>query len=83
MNRYNIQLKQEMKILNCFVGPVFVALAVVVFIDVKATMLHWTVLVCVIIFATFASRWSLKKYNKSIGSIVRSMEEINELKEEE
>ena len=82
MNRYNIQLKKEMKIMNYFVGPIFVVLAVIAFADLKATMLHWTMLVCVIIFVTFINYWVLKKYDKSIGSVVRSMEEINELKEE-
>ena len=82
MNRYNIQLKQEMKILNYFVGPVFVVLAVITYADLKATMLHWSILVCAIIFVTLVSHWLVKKYDKSIGSVINSMEEINELKEE-
>ena len=82
MNRYNIQLVQEMKILKYFVGPIFVILAVVVYADMKATLFHWTILICTIITVTVVNHLIFKKYDKSIGSVVRSMEEINELKEE-
>jgi len=82
MNRYNIQLKQEMKILNYFVGPVFIALAVLLYATLKATMFHWSILVCVVILATLGSYWAFKKYDKSIESVLRSLEEIRELKEE-
>jgi len=82
MNRYNIQIVQEIKILKYFVGPIFVILAVVVYADLKATLFHWSILICTLIIVTFVNHWIFKKYDKSIGSVVRSMEEINELKEE-
>ena len=82
MNRYNIQLKREKKILTYFVGPVFVALAVVMYASMKATLPLWILLVCLIIIATLGNYWTYKKYDKSIESVVRSLDEIRELKEE-
>ena len=82
MNRYNIQLKREKKILTYFVGPVFVVLAVVMYAIMKATLPLWTFLICGFSLAGLFCYWSYKKYDKSIESIIRSLDEIRELKEE-
>jgi len=54
-----------------------------VFIEFKADIFRWTLLICVVIFLTLYSYWSYNKfYNNNIQSIKKSLEELNELKEE-
>jgi len=82
MNRYNIQLKKEIKIIAYFLGPVFVIFGVWVYAAGKATLPLWTFLTCAFIFAVLFCYWFNKKYNRSIESVVKSLDEIRELREE-
>jgi len=82
MNRYNIQLKRESKLLFYFITPVLMILGVLVYAKTKATLPLWTFLICGFSVAILFSYWSYKMYNKSINSILKSLEEIRELKEE-
>jgi len=82
MNSYNIQLKREKKVVAYIFGPIFVVFGVISYAAVKAPLALWTFLICAIIFVVLFSYWSYKKYNKSFESVIRSMEEISELKEE-
>ena len=82
MNRYSIQLIREKKILTYFVGPVFLIAGVLTYASLKATLPLWTFLICIFCLGGLASYWSYKKYHKNIESIIRSLEEIRELKEE-
>jgi len=83
MNRYDIQLKHEKKILTYFLGPVLVIFGVLSYAAVKAALPFWALLICVFSVAGLASYWSYKIYHKSIESILKSLEEIRELKEEQ
>ena len=80
MNRYNIQLKREKRSFN-FVYPVIVIFGVYIYASRNATLPLWAFMICVLILGGFISYWSYKKYDKSIDSILRSLDEIRELKE--
>ena len=82
VNKYNIQLKREKKITDCFVGPVFVILFAFILVDIKATFSMWTLGICVFTSTGLVTYWLYKKYNKNIDSILKSLDEIRELKEE-
>jgi len=82
MNRYRIQLNREKKFLYYFVGPVFVILGLSTYAVRKVTFSLWSLLICVFIAAGLITYWSYKYYNKSIDSILKSLDEIRELKEE-
>ena len=81
MNRYNIQLKREKKF-TYFAFLVLVIFAAYIYTAINATMPLWTFFVCMVIIGGLGSYWSYKKYDKVIKSILRSLDEIRELKEE-
>ena len=82
INRYSIQLKRE-KNLMAFMGPVFSILLTLVFIEAKADIFRWTLLICLFIFLSLYGYWSYNKfYKNNIKSIKKSLEELSELKEE-
>jgi hypothetical protein len=80
MNRYSIQLKREKKLLY-FILPFVVTLGVLHYAAMKASLPLWTLLVCMFIFIGLVSYWSYKYYDKGIDSILKSLDEIQELKE--
>jgi 4-hydroxybenzoate polyprenyltransferase len=82
VNRYNIQLKREKKITDCFVGPVFVILFAFILVALKATLPMWTLGICVFASCGLVTYLLFKRYRKNIDSILRSLDEIRELKEE-
>jgi len=82
MNRYNIQLKQEMKFLIYFLAPVTVILAITYYAVAKAALPFWVLLICALTVASLICYWSYKIYDKGIKSILKSLDEIKELKEE-
>jgi hypothetical protein len=82
MNRYRIQLNREKKVLYYFIGPVFVVLGLFSYAVANAKFQWWTLLICVFIVAGLVCYWSYKYYNKNIDSILKSLDEIRELKEE-
>ena len=82
VNRYNIQIKREKKIFWYFVWPTITILVVLSYASMKVKLSLWTLLICLIAVATLVSYWSYKYYDKGINSILRSLEEIRELKEE-
>ena len=82
VNRYNIQLKREWKIFRYFIAPVFVILAVLTYASMKVSMSWWSLLFCTFIACALYCYWGYKYYNKSIDSILKSLDEIRELKEE-
>lgn len=82
-NRYNIWTKREMLITQLVFGPVFVLLAIFMFIEMKARWDLWIFLLCMVALATVGSYWSYKRiYDKNLSSILQSLNEIKELKEE-
>ena len=82
VNRYRIQLNREKKVFYYFVGPVLVILGVSSYATAKATLPLWAFLFCMFIVGGLVCYWSYKWSNKSIDSIIRSLDEIKELKEE-
>jgi hypothetical protein len=82
VNKYRIQMGYDKKILYCFVGPVLVVLGVFTYATMKATLPLWTLLMSMFIVAGLVCYWSYKYYNKGIDTILRSLDEIRELKEE-
>jgi len=82
MNRYNIQLEREKKVFWYFFLPVLIIFGVLIYAAAKATLPLWTFLICVFSLGGLVSYWSYKKYDKSIESVLNSLEEIRELKEE-
>ena len=84
INQYNIQMKREKVIISYVVGPVFAILGVLMCASMKATLPLWIFLACMIILATLANFWQYKRfYGKNINSILKSLDELKELKEEE
>ena len=82
VNRYNIQLKREQKIFS-FVWPVLASLLVLSYASMKVKLSLWALLICALVVATLVSYWSYKKSHKNIDSILKSLDEIRELKEDE
>ena len=82
VNKYNIQIKREFKFVNCFIGPVFGVLIILVYASMKVTMSRWVYLFCALIAMTFILYWLFKIYTKGIDSILQSLAEMNELQEE-
>jgi len=83
MNRYNHQINRyEKKFLWCFLIPAIVIFLMLSFASMKVTLSRWVLMICALIAGILFSYWSYKKYNKNIDSILRSLDEIRELKEE-
>ena len=82
VNKYNIQRKREFKFVAYFIGPAFAILGIFGYASLKVTLPLWSFLFCVLIAATLFLYWANKKQNKSIDSILRSLDEIKELKED-
>ena len=82
MNKYNIQLNRDKKILAYFLGPIVVIFGVLNYVARNATLPLWTLLICIFIAGGLVVYWSFKMSEKSIKSILKSLEEIRELKEE-
>jgi hypothetical protein len=82
INRYNIQLKHEKKIGNFFIMPVMVILVTLHYATIKASLPLWATFICAFIVCGLIVYWSYKIYEKGIDSILKSLEEIRELKEE-
>jgi len=59
-----------------------VILSTIQYAIVKATLPLWIFGTCIFILAVLVCFWSYKKTNKDICSILRSLDEIDELKEE-
>ena len=83
VNRYHIWAKRERFITQFIIGNIFLIIMILMFIEVKANFQQWVMLVCVVAFVTLYEYWEWKKlYKKHIESILKSLDEIRELKEE-
>ncbi len=83
VNQYNIYVKRERIILQTIVGPIFLVLMLLTYVDLKAQLHQWVLLVSVVAFVTIYGYWAYKTlYKKNIESIIKSLNEIKELKEE-
>ena len=81
VNKYNLQIKREYKYVTYFAGPAFGILLISVYASLKAAFPWWSFLFCILLAVTVVMYWSYKKYAKDIASILRSLDEIKELKE--
>ena len=82
MNQYNIRTKREMMIMSFILGPIMAILGILTYASMKASFSLWIFLLFAIILATLASFWQYKRlYGKNIDSILKSLDEIRELKE--
>ena len=84
VNRYNIQLKKEKNFMNWFGIPVLCILMIFTHTSTKTKLplWVWTFMICALITGVLLNYWIYKKYEKSIDSILKSLDEIRELKEE-
>jgi len=83
INRYNILLKREKIISYSIIIPLFSLLAIWYYYSAKMSFHSWTVLFAALIVGTVVTYWSYKRiYEKNIQSIKKSLEELEELKEE-
>ena len=82
-NRYKIQLKREKLLTNFIAAPILLILVTCVFAEANANTFQWTSLVCGCIVGIIIAYWQYKRlYDKNIETILKSLEEIRELKEE-
>ena len=82
INRYSLQIKWEKIIMKFFI-PAFYILISIVLLKVKTNIFGWVIWFSLVIFVVLYGYWSYKKiYDKNIESIKKSLEELNELKEE-
>ena len=81
MNRYNIQLNRERKAGYFFISALMILLALS-YASLKVTMPLWIFMVCMFAAMIFVVHWSYKYYDKGIDSVLKSLDEIRELKED-
>ena len=82
INRYSIYIKREIIVMS-FLSPASFILVCLMFIELKAGVVQWTFLICFSILVLFCSYWSYSKlYKKNIQSIKKSLEQLEETKEE-
>ena len=83
VNRYNRQINHyEKKFFWCFLLPAIVVFLTLSFASMKVTLNRWVLMICALLAGILFSFWSYKRYNKNIETILKSLEEIRELKEE-
>ena len=82
VNRYNLQIKREKKFSMYFLIPALVILAVLSYASMKASLPLWAFLICALTGGIVVNFFTYKKYYKDIDSILKSLDEIKELKEE-
>ena len=83
VNKYAILIKYEKIIGYIVVIPVLYLLGILIYYELKVNLLFWIFLIVTYIFTTMFVYWSYKKiYDSNIQSIQKSLEELEELKEE-
>jgi uncharacterized membrane protein len=83
INRYNLQVKWE-KIISIIAVSVIIVIGVFHYAEAKVSVFLWIVLLCTIIFCGLFLYWYYRRvYDKNIGSILKSLEELKALKEKD
>ena len=83
VNKYAIWIKKEKIVSYFIVIPFLSLLGILYYYEVKATLSLWIFLVVALTFAIAVTYWAYKKiYDSNIQSIKKSLEELEELKEE-
>ena len=84
VNRYTVQITREKIFTAAIIGPLFVILAVVMSIEMKAPDFIWGVLFGVVVATTVACYWLYKRvFDKNIRRLQESLAVIEEVGEEE
>lgn len=60
INRYNICVRREKLFANFVLDPVFVFLAICMFIEMKARFDLWVFLICMVALASLTTYWTYK-----------------------
>ncbi len=82
VNQYNVKIQREY-ISVYIIGPVLGILGILTYAEAKATISLWVFLTCILILAAFMIYYSRKSFDKKIKSIMKSLNELKELREEE
>ncbi|MDR1119893.1 MAG: hypothetical protein LBM08_03150 [Dysgonamonadaceae bacterium] len=83
VNRYNLQVKWE-KIISIIALFIITVIAVFYYAEAKVSVFLWIVLSCMIIFCGLFLYWYYRRvYDKNIGSVLKSLEELKALKEKD
>ena len=83
-NKYNIQIKREKFAVNVIFVPLFVILAILSYAELKVNVQLWIFLICLLLLGSLITYWSYKRlYEKNINSILKSLNEIKQIEEEE
>ena len=83
MNRYNVQVKREKRITYYISMPVLGIIGILTYGTMKASLPWWIFLTCIYVLGILSCYWINKRvYAKNIESILKSLDEIRELKEE-
>ena len=84
VNRYTVQITREKIFTAAIIGPLFVILSVVMYIEMKAPDFIWGVLFGVVVATTVACYWLYKRvFDKNIRRLQESLAVIEEVGEEE
>ena len=81
INKYDISGKRFLVVVYIY-SPVSFILAVAQYYESNATLSLWIFLIVMFSFAILFSIFSIKMYHKNFKSIIKSLNEIKELKEE-
>lgn len=81
-HRYNLFIKRE-KMALCIYAPILYILIILVFVNLgRIELWRWAAVIAILVFTLLMCYWQYKKiYDANIHSIMKSMEELKELKD--
>ena len=82
-NLYNLFAKREKMVVTAFLGPSLMTFGILSYAEARASVYLWVFLICIFVTVSLLCYWAYKKYNKEMVSILKSMNEIKQLEEEE
>ncbi len=82
VNKYRIQMNREFFGTIYFFTPVFFILGILTYAEANVPFSLWIFLICAFLSAAFILWYSKRKHKKTYESILASLDEIKELKEE-
>ena len=82
-NLYNLFAKREKMVVTVFLGPSLVTLGILSYAEARVSIYLWVFLICIFVAVSLLSYWAYKKYNKNMASVMKSLNEIKQLEEEE
>ena len=82
-NKYNIQFNRELIATIVFIGPSLVIPAIIVYTVSRVSIYLWAFFAFILLAGLLLAYFGVKKHNKNMASILKSMNEIKALEEEE